>query len=120
MADLPKTVDDWRKRTEESGLTGAATIITDINGERSTKIVDISEDGGTSRTKIPRDLIEHVAELLRERDRLVAASVKASMEVLVQEPPTIASLRESCLHLAIETIRKKYAAPAAGTEATNG
>lgn len=118
--DIPKTVEDWGKRVAESGLTGGATIITDIDGKRTSEIVDISSDGGASRTKIPRDLLEHVAELLRERDRLVAASIKASMEVITQEPPTVASLRESCLHLAIDMIRKKYAAPAAEQEASNG
>lgn len=117
--DIPKTVEDWGKRVAESGLTGAATIITDIDGKRTSEIVDISSDGGASRTKIPRDLLEHVAELLRERDRLVSASQAASMEAL-GAPNIDVSLRESCLHLAIETIRKKYAAPAAEQEASNG
>lgn len=107
--DIPKTVEDWGKRVAESGLTGAATIITDIDGKRMSEIVDISSDGGASRTKIPRDLLEHVAELLRERDRLVSASQDASMEAL-GTPNIDVSLRESCLHLAIEMIRKKYAA----------
>lgn len=115
MRDTPKTVDDWRKVAVQTGLVGSATIVTDINGARQSTIVDISDDGGASKTKIPRNLLEHVAELLRERDRLVAASIKASMD---HEPPKMASLRESCLLLAIDTIRKKYAAPE--TEIPNG
>lgn len=118
MAEIPKTVDDWRKRAEESGLTGNAQVITDVAGKRSSEVVDISDDGWASLTKIPRDLLEHVAELLRERDRLVAATIRASMETLSIEPPNMAKLRESCLLLAIETIRKKYAAPE--QEASNG
>lgn len=102
-----KNVDDWFARQTGSGFTGAVTVLGESASARTAEITEIGEQQSL-RTKIPPDLFEHLAELLRERDRLVDQSVKAAP---TEFGVKMASLRASCLELAIDTIRKKYAAP---------
>lgn len=111
-------VDDWYKRAAADGLSGTVTVLGESHkGAASAEVVDIGDEGPSLRTKIPSDMFEHLAELLKERDRLVEQSVKAAPGDFI---PKMASLRASCLELAIDMIRKKYAAPAAEQEASNG
>lgn len=112
-------VDDWYKRAASDGFSGTVTVLGEGSSGRSAEVAEIGSEQPSLRTKIPPDMYEHMAELLRERDRLVSASQAASMEAL-GTPNIDVSLRASCLQLAIETIRKKYAAPAAEQEASNG
>jgi hypothetical protein len=110
-------VDDWIRRQADAGFTGSVTMLGESESSRSAETVEIGAETPLS-SKIPDDLVPHLAELLRERDRLVAASIKASIDTL--KPPNMAELRASCLQLAIETIRKRYAEPEKATEASNG
>jgi hypothetical protein len=110
-------VDDWIKRQADAGFSGSITVLGESESSRSAETVEIGAETPLS-SKIPDDLIPRLAELLRERDRLVAACIKASIDTL--KPPNIAELRASCLQLAIDTIRKKYAEPEKATEASNG
>jgi hypothetical protein len=61
-------------------------------------------------TEVPADLVKHRREILRERDRMVAAALKVSIEIPDEKlrEGYFASLRASCLQIAIDIIRKKY------------
>lgn len=120
MMDVPKTVEDWSKRVAESGITGSVTMVGDGEEGRGIRQVDVG-NGEVSdyRTKIPGDLLPHLSELLRERDRMVAAALKVTIEIPQPElrDSHLASLKASCLQIAIDIIRKKYEGQNNGTTA---
>jgi hypothetical protein len=107
-AKAKKNVDDW---LDEFGDKFTGFVRT------GTEVRSIGADGDrTGNVQIPTELFDHLAELLRERDRMVAAAIKATQETLsANAKVSMTSLRESCLKLAIETIRKKY-----GKDQSNG
>ena len=111
MTGVPKTVEDWAKQVSDNGISGSVTMIADIGGDRHIRQIGVS-DGSVSdfQTKIPIDLIDHLHEILRERDRMVAAALKVSIEIPHAEMQAmhLASLKASCLQIAIDVIRKKY------------
>jgi hypothetical protein len=109
-----KNVDDWFGRQADHGLSGTVTVLGESGSHRTAEVTEIGERQSL-RTKVPPEMFEHLAELLRERDRLLVAMQEESVISIEQLP----SARETCLRVAIENIRTKYAAPAA-TEATNG
>ena len=122
MADVPKTVEEWSKRVAESGITGSVTTVSDGEEGRTIRQVDVGDsEVGEYRTKIPSDLFPHLSELLRERDRIVAAALKVTIEIPHPElrDSHLASLKASCLQIAIDIIRKKYEGQDNGTTAEN-
>jgi hypothetical protein len=100
-----QNVEDWAKitGTEFSGFARVSGDVYPVGGGHR-----------THEAPLPIEVFEHLSEVFRERDRLVAAAVKATQETLTTEV-SITSLRASCLKLAIETIRKKY-----GKDQSNG
>lgn len=119
MTDTPKTEEDWIRQVPESGFAGSVTMVSDREDGRNIRQVALGDSAASEfNTKIPGELIPHVAELLRERDRMVAAAMKASIEIPndLQELH-LASLKASCLHIAIDVIRKKYEEHDNGTTA---
>jgi hypothetical protein len=102
-----KNVDDWFLRQSGGGFVGHVTVLgEDSAGKRTATVSDVGE-GSSYQNKIPSDMFDHLPELLRERDRLVAAAMKASIEVPGSQAQI--DLKRSCMELAIDTIRKKYA-----------
>lgn len=103
IAEARKNVTDWAERQAEAGITGSFSV----NGEVS----EVGRADKPALTPFPADMLPHYSEILRERDRMVAAALKASIEI----PPSdlrdgyFASLKASCLQIAIDIIRKKYA-----------
>jgi hypothetical protein len=140
-AKAKKNVDDWVEKhgAEFTGFVRTGTEVRTVGADNVMRceicdwpLAESREKGcvagdcayrpglsaGAMRTKIPRDelLFDHLAELLRERDRLVSAAIKGMQETLsANAKVSMTSLRDSCLHLAIETIRKKY-----GKDQSNG
>lgn len=104
-------IEDWCKRSAAEGITGAFTVVTDGDGGREIKTTEIGGGVATElRTKIPSDMVGHIREILTERDRMVGAVLSTSIEV----PPEfrdahLTSLKASCLQIAIDFIRNKYA-----------
>lgn len=120
MTDVPKTVEEWSKRVAESGITGSVTMVGDGEEGRSIRQVDVGNaEVSDYRTRIPGDLLPHLSELLRERDRIVAAALKVTIEIPQPElrDSHLASLKASCLQIAIDIIRKKYEGHYNGTTA---
>lgn len=111
MTDVSKTVEDWAARAAENGISGSVTTVSDVNGDRNIRELD--------DTKIPSELIQHLREILRERDRMVEAALKVSIEIPNHELNMhhLASLKNSCLLMAIDVIRKKYTGEDHGTTA---
>jgi hypothetical protein len=111
MTDVPKTVEEWAQRVRESGLSGSVTMVGQDDAGRHAKSVEI-DSGVVSefRSKIPSDMFEHIREILSERDRMVAAVLNNSIDVPAElKTAHLASLRASCLQIAIDILRKKYA-----------
>jgi hypothetical protein len=105
MSDTQKQIDDWAERAAENGLSGSVTVLTETSDGRSAQHREIGEDASTegNATHIPDDLIDHIATLLRERDRLLKAALRESIDGAIDLP----SLRAACLTQAIDNIRSK-------------
>lgn len=111
MTGIPKTVEEWSKQVSESGLTGHVTMVSDNNGDRNIRQVDVGAGAvGDYHTKIPSDMVPHIHEVLRERDRMMDAALKVIIEIPNEELNSkhLAGMRQSCLLMAIDVIRKKY------------
>lgn len=93
----------WAERAKASGLQGSVQIL----GKDTVTVVNIDEPSETNQTKIPRDVVQHLHELLKYRDRLLRDALKGTMEI-APESIDLTTLRESCLKLAIDFIRDKY------------
>lgn len=107
MADDP--VEQWRKQAQEDGLIGSVRVLSENSvGAQIEQNLMVGVDV-QSATLIPRELAGHILEILRERDRLLAAAVKASVESGEMNSPANIELRKSCMSLAIGTIRKRVA-----------
>lgn len=119
MTDIPKTVEEWSKQVSDSGLSGHITMVSDVDGARNIREMDVGEAITNFNTKIPSELIQHLSEILRERDRMVEAARAVSMELPNEELNThhMASLKHACLLMAIDVIRKKYTGEDHGTTA---
>lgn len=99
-----KQVDDLFAKMAEQGIGGSVTTLTESSsGFRQAEIAEIGETG-SARTKIPLDMLDHLKELMAERDRLVEESLTKSPTAF-----DIVGMRTVCLETAIENIRKKYA-----------
>lgn len=108
-AKARKNVEDWYARQQAAGFTGSVTILGE-SSEVGSQSAEVNEIGETivARTQIPPDLHPYLPELLDERDRLVAAATKASMETLTGIVPDVVSLRISCFKLAMASVRQKH------------
>lgn len=93
----------WAERAKASGLSGNVQII----GNDGIKIVNVDDPDAANHTKIPRDVVPYLHELLKYRDRLLKDALKNTMEI-APEAVDLYSLRASCLQLAIDFIRDKY------------
>lgn len=107
-AKARKNVEDWYARQGAAGFTGNVTVFGESS--ESPRTAEVNEIGETivTHTQIPPDLHPHLPELLEERDRLMAAATKASMETLTGIVPDVVSLRTSCLKLAMASVRQKH------------
>lgn len=119
MTDAPKTVEDWAAQAAENGISGSVTMVSDVDGVRDMRELDVGNAITNFNTKIPSELIQHLREILRERDRMIDAALKVSIEIPNEQMNMhhLASLKHSCLLMAIDVIRKKYEREDHGTTA---
>ena len=106
--------ENWFAGQGAAGFVGSVTKVTDIGGDRSiieTHVGKFPEFDPSKDTRIPVDMIDHLREILQERDRMVAATLKATAEMpLAPEPQEqwMLQLKTSCLKIAIDFVRQKY------------
>lgn len=106
MTDDPRerakqNVENWIKDQAAAGMSGSVTV----GGTKLTVGDGLDEP---FQVRVPADMFDHLSEILRERDRMVAAAIKASIEVPRLSDIHMASLKASCLRIAIDVIRQKY------------
>src|SRR5882762_3422396 len=76
--------ENWLAGQGAAGFVGSVTKVEDIGGDRSiieTHVGKFPEFDPSKDTRIPVDMIDHLREILQERDRMVAATLKATAEM---------------------------------------
>lgn len=107
MKNINKYTEEFISRLKKDNeFKGEIKVSIETNKGSYTEIYKLEDDIG-SKTKIPPDLINHLPELMKERDFLLEVSLKEDEEEQADIERSI-KLKHACMQLAIYRIRKKY------------
>lgn len=107
MNNINKYTEEFFSKLKKDGVfKGEIKVFIETNKGPHTEIYKLEDDLG-SKTLVPPDLINHLPELMNERDFLLEVSFKGDEEEQGDIERSI-KLKHACMQLAIYRIRKKY------------